>query len=430
MVAGSFMLLIIMGSLLLSLPAATVNGNTDYLTSIFTATSAVCVTGLVVVDTASYWSQFGQIVILGLIQLGGLSIMSLATFYALLFRKRIALRQRMLMQASINKSTPGGIVHVFRNLLFFAFFAELLGALLLTAIWIPQYGIGKAFYFGIFHAVSAFNNAGFDLFGNFSSLTGFIADVLTNLVITLLIITGGLGFVVIGEILGIKQRRRFSLHTKIALTTTIILIVGATVCIFLFESHHTLKDLPLSTKLIASFFQAVTPRTAGFNTLDLTSLLLATQFFIMVLMFIGGSPGSTAGGIKTVTFSIVWAAIISQMQGKKDVEFFKRRIVQQDVIRALAIIAMSGFFVFAVILMLTLIQGNDSLDKISFEVVSAFATVGLSLNYTTQLTPLGRLLIILTMFVGRVGPLTLAVAFAQRERQVDIRYAEEEVMIG
>ncbi len=428
-VAGSFVLLIFLGSLLLALPWATSSGQNNWLTAVFTSTSAVCVTGLVVEDTATYWSPFGQVVIMLLMQLGGLSIMAMATFYALLFHKRIALKQRMFMQAAINKSSPGGIVSIFRYLLIFSLGIELVGAAILTLHWSSQLGFGKALYFGLFHSISAFNNGGFDLFGNFTSLSGFRTDALTNLVISVLIIAGGLGFVVIAEIISFRSRRRFSLHSKIVLSTTAILLLAGTAFIFIAEFHHALKELSLPGKVITAYFHSVT-RTAGFVTIDITNLFQGTQFFMILIMFIGGSPGSTAGGMKTVTFAVVWAAILSQMQGKKDVEIFRRRVPQRDVTRALAIIAMSGLYVCAAILLLTFIQGADSLDKIAFEVVSAFATVGLSLNFTPELNNLGRWLIIVTMFVGRVGPLTLAVAFAQRERQVDIRYAEEEVMIG
>jgi len=335
----------------------------------------------------------------------------------------------MFMQAAINKSSPGGIVSLFRYLIIFSLGIELAGALLLTLHWIPQMGFTKALYFGLFHSISAFNNGGFDLFGNFASLSGFRTDALTNLVISILIIAGGLGFVVIAEIISFRSRGRFSLHSKIVLSTTAVLLLLGTLFILVAEYNHALQELSFPGKVLTAYFHSVT-RTAGFVTMDITTLFQGTQFLMILLMFIGGSPGSTAGGMKTVTFTVVWAAILSQMQGKKDVEIFRRRIPQQDVIRALAIIAMSGFYVCASILLLTFIQGADSLNKIVFEVVSAFATVGLSLNYTPELNTLGRLMIILTMFVGRVGPLTLAVAFAQKERQVDIRYAEEEVMIG
>jgi trk system potassium uptake protein TrkH len=428
-VAGSFLILIVVGSLLLATPWAAADGSSDWLTAVFTATSAVCVTGLIVQDTATYWSLFGQIIIMLLMQLGGLSIMALATFYALLFKRRIALRQRMVMQASIKGSALGGIVSVFRYLLVFTLVVELLGALLLALNWIPQLGFSRACYFGLFHSISAFNNGGFDLFGNFSSLTGFMTDVPTNLIISILIITGGLGFVVIAEIFTWKKRRRFSLHAKIVLVTTAILIVSGTLFILIAEYHHTLQGLSIPAKIMTAYFQSVT-RTCGFVTMDITSLFQGTQFFMILLMFIGGSPGSTAGGIKTVTFTVVCAAIFSQMQGKKDVELFRRRIPQRDVTRALAIMVMSGFYVFAMILILTFVQGAHNLDKVIFEVFSAFGTVGMSLNYTPELNPIARVLVIISMYIGRVGPLTLAVAFAQKERQIDIRYVEEEVMIG
>ena len=428
-VAGGFILLIVLGSVLLATPWATNAGESDWLTAVFTATSAVCVTGLIVEDTATYWSLFGQIVIMCLMQLGGLSIMAMATFYALLFGKRIALRQRMFMQAAVNKPSPGGIVNLFRHLIFFTLGIELIATVILALHWAPQLGGARAIYFALFRSISAFNNGGFDLFGHFSSLTAFSSDVVTNLVISILIIAGGLGFVVIAEIISFKNRQRFSLHSKIVLSTTAVFLLIGTVFIFAAEYSHALQGMSFPGKLLAAYFHSVT-RTAGFVTVDITTFFQGTQFLMILLMFIGGSPGSTAGGIKTVTFTVVWAAILSQMKGKRDVEIFRRRIPQQDVTRALAIAAMSGFYICAAVLLLTFVQGADSLDRIVFEVVSAFATVGLSLGYTPELNALGRLIIILTMFVGRVGPLTLAVAFAQRERQVNIRYAEEEVIIG
>lgn len=429
MVAGSFLILIIVGSLLLATPWAATDGESDWLTAVFTATSAVCVTGLIVQDTAAYWSLFGQVIIMLLMQLGGLSIMGLATFYALLFGKRIALRQRMFMQASIKGSALGGIVSVFRYLLVFTLVIELLGAVLLAVNWMPQLGFTKACYFGLFHSISAFNNGGFDLFGNFSSLTGFVADIPTNLIISILIICGGLGFIVIVEILNWKKRKRFSLHAKIVLATTAVLLIAGTLFVLAAEYHHALEGLSMPGKIMAAYFQSVT-RTCGFTTIDTTNLFQGTQLFTVLLMFIGGSPGSTAGGIKTVTFAVVCAAIISQMQGKKDVELFRRRIPPRDVAQALAIMVISGLYIFAMILILTFVQSPEHLDKLIFEVVSAFGTVGMSLGYTSTLDPIARVLIIISMYIGRVGPLTLAVAFAQRERQVDIRYAEEEVMIG
>lgn len=426
---GSFLALILIGTLLLSSPWSAAGGSPGLLTALFTSTSAVCVTGLVVQDTATYWTAFGQVVIMLLIQIGGLGIMSFATFYALLFGKKIPFRQRLIMQQSINRSNTGGIVKIFRHLLFFTFTVELLAALLLALHWRPVYGIKTALWMGLFHAISAFNNAGFDLFGNLSSLTGLATDYTVNLIIIALIIAGGLGFVVVDELYAFRSRRRLSLHTKIVLITTALLILVPAILIFIAEYQHGLKDLPLSGKLLAAFFQAVTPRTAGFNTLNLNSLLMSTQFLIIILMFIGGSPGSTAGGIKTSTFWIVCAAIVSQIRGKKDVEVFHRRIAYQDVLRAMTIIALSGFFVMAMVLLLSFTV-NAEFKQVMFEVVSAFSTVGLSLGLTAEMGTAGRLLIILTMLVGRLGPLTVALAFAYREKQPLVRYPEEKVMLG
>jgi len=426
---GSFLLLIIIGSILLSFPCAVKSGDSNYLTALFTATSAVCVTGLVVQDTGTYWSSFGQVIIMLLIQIGGLGIMSFTTFYALLFGKKIRLRQRLVMQQALNNSSVGGIVNLFRHLLIFTFTAEFIFAIVLTLNWGSKLGLKKAIWFGFFHAISAFNNAGFDLFGNFSSLTHFTSDIITNISISTLFIFGGLGFVVIDELIAYRKTKSLSLHSRIVLVTTLILIILPAVIFFITEYNHALIGLSLTGKLTASFFQAVTPRTAGFNTLNLTSLFIANQFIIMILMFIGGSPGSTAGGIKTSTIAVVWTAIYSQIRGKTDAEIYYRRIANEDIFRALTIIALSLFFVIIMTLLVSFTQ-TGSFIKILFEVVSAFATVGLSLGLTTQLDVVGKILIIITMFAGRVGPLTLALAFAYRKKQPDIRYPQEKVMLG
>lgn len=426
---GGFLLLIIIGSLLLASPWAVKNGNCSYLTALFTSTSAVCVTGLVLQDTGTYWSSFGQVVIMLLIQFGGLGIMSFATFYALLFGKKINLRQRLVMQQALNKSSVGGIVTIFKHLLIFTFTFELLAALLLAIHWTSKFGFPKAAWLGLFHSISAFNNAGFDLFGNFTSLTGFSGDIITNLLIAGLFIFGGLGFIVLDELITFRKNKTFSLHTRVVLITTAILIFLPFIIFLTTEYNHALQGMPLTTKLIASFFQVVSPRTAGFNTMNLGSLFVASQFLIIILMFIGGSPGSTAGGVKTSTISVVCITIISHIRGKKDAEIFNRRLESEDILRAMTILALSGFFIAMVIFLLSIFQRADFM-QIVFEVVSAFGTVGLSLGLTGDLTTAGKILIMLTMFAGRVGPLTLALALAHKEKHPHYRFPEEKVMLG
>jgi len=425
-----FMAVILLGSILLSTPWASNEGMPrDWLTALFTATSAVCVTGLVVVDTATNWSVFGQIVIMLLIQIGGLGIMSFSTLFALLLGKKILFRQRIIMQQALGNFTVQGIVNIFKYLLIFSFSFEIIGAVILALHWIPILGITKAIWFGIFHAISAFNNAGFDLFGNFKSLTEFTVDGVANMVISSLFILGGLGFVVIYEIYMYKKTRKLSLHSRVVLITTSALIVLGTVLILASEYNHALYGLTPSHKLLASYFQAVTPRTAGFNTIDLTTLLLPTQLLIMFLMLIGGSPGSTAGGIKTATFTLLWVAIYSILRGKRDTEIFKRRIEPHEVSRALAITLLSIFVVFLMTFLISLTNQSD-LVRILFEVVSALGTVGLSLGLTSELNEFGRIIIIITMFLGRLGPITIGYALVFRQQQAQVRYPEGKIMIG
>ncbi|OPX87504.1 MAG: Ktr system potassium uptake protein B [Pelotomaculum sp. PtaB.Bin104] len=424
-----FGIVILIGSFLLSTPWAVKEGSINWLTALFTATSAVCVTGLVVVDTQTHWTLFGQVIILLLIQIGGLGIMSFATFFFLLLGKKINLRQRIIMQQAINKHSVEGIVNIFRYLLFFSFTIEAIGTILLAIHWTSLMGIKKALWFGLFHSVSAFNNAGFDLFGNFRSLTGFSTDLITNFIISSLIILGGLGFVVVHEIYSLKKVAKLSLHAKVTLISTAILIITGTILILSCEYNHALSEYTWSGKLVASYFQAVTPRTAGFNTVDLGGLLIPTQLLIMVLMFIGGSPGSTAGGIKTTTFTLLWLAIYSLLKGKKDTEIYGRRIRYEDVLRALSIALLSVFFIIFITFLILLTHKTDML-KAMFEVISALGTVGLTLGLTTDLNSLGRVLIIITMFVGRLGPLTIGYALAYQKKQPDLRYPEGKIMLG
>ncbi|WP_027365459.1 TrkH family potassium uptake protein [Desulfotruncus alcoholivorax] len=424
-----FLAVIVTGGILLSTPWAVKGGNVDVSLAFFTATSAVCVTGLVAVDTATHWTFSGQLVIMLLIQVGGLGIMAFATFFALLLGKRIHLKQRLVLQQALGKNSIEGIVNIFRYLLIFSFCIELAGTLILTLHWLPAMGFKKALWYGLFHSISAFNNAGFDLFGNFASLTAYTTDITVNLVISSLLIIGGIGFVVIYEIFNYKKIKRLSLHSRVVLITTAGLIIAGTLVIFASEYNHAFRHLPLGGKILASYFQAVTPRTAGFNTVDLNSLLLSTQLLIISLMFVGGSPGSTAGGIKTSTFAVLGLAIYSILKGKRDTEVFGRRIAHQEVARALAIALLGLFIIFMVTFLVALTHQAD-LIKILFEVTSALGTVGLSLGLTPELNQLGRILIMITMFFGRVGPLTIGYALAYRQKQPEMRYPEGKIMLG
>jgi trk system potassium uptake protein len=421
---------ILTGACLLTLPAASASGESaGFLTALFTATSAVCVTGLVVVDTGSYWSIWGQVVIMGLIQTGGLSFMTMASLFFLLTGKRIGLRERILIRESFNQVDVAGMVRLVRAVLTYAFGVEAFFAVVLTLRWLPDFGWPRALWLGVFHTVSAFNNAGFDLMGEFRSLTMYVADPVVTLSISTLFILGGIGFSVVLNLWECRERR-LSTHSRLALMVTACLIAAGTLFILLFEWSNTLAPLGGSGKLLGSYFTAVTPRTAGFNTLDTAALRPATQFLIVILMFIGASPGSTGGGIKTTTFGLLAASVWSQSRGKEDTEIFRRRIPTEQVSKAVAVTLLSGCLVTVVTLLLTLSEATGFL-AVLFEVVSAFGTVGLSMGLTPDLTRPGRLLIIGTMFSGRVGPLTAMIALAQSARpQNHIHRVEDRVLIG
>jgi len=428
--ALSFAAVILSGSFLLYLPWASRSGHTPYIDCLFVATSATCVTGLVPVDTGTHWTLFGHIIILLLIQVGGLGVMAFAVFYALLAGRKIHLRQRLVMQQAINVAEVGGVVRLFRYLLGFTFAVEGLGAIILALRWAGEMGWGKALWFGLFHSVSAFNNAGIDLMGGFKSLTGYSSDITVNLVISTLIIIGGLGFIVTYEIYHYYNERKLSLHSKVVLLTTGLLLLVGTFLLFAGEYNHALKDMPLGTKLLASYFQSVTPRTAGFNTIDLTSLHLSSQLVIIILMLIGASPGSTGGGIKTSTFAILWLTIYSQLRGKKDTEIFERRIEHQDVLQALTIFLLFSLTMVVMTYLVSLTYPGGDLVGIAFEVASALGTVGLTLGLTPDLTTLPKVFLVITMFFGRVGPLTIGFALAFKEKQPDIHWPKGKIMVG
>jgi len=430
-VAG-FASLILVGAVVLSLPVASKDGMAlPFLDALFTSTSAVCVTGLVVVDTHDQFSLFGQLVILCLIQAGGLGIMTVSTLIFLVLGRRVTLRNRLLIQEAMNQLTLEGMVRLIRKVIIVTAVVEGAGAVLLATRWSFDMSILKAVYYGVFHAVSGFCNAGFDLFGGFRSLTGYQGDVWINLVMTSLIITGGLGFSVVSEIMAHRRGCRFSLHARVVLYTSAILIAVGTVVILLVEMDNpaTLKPLGPLGKALGAYFQAVTPRTAGFSTLSIANFRGATQLFLIVLMFIGASPGSTGGGIKTATFATLLLAVRSVVRGREDVEIFERRIPHRVVYRALAVSMISLALVIVVTMALSVVR-RDGLLPVLFEATSAFGTVGLSMGMTPSLSALGRVLIILTMFAGRVGPLTVATAIAQRQHANAVRYPEERVMVG
>lgn len=421
---------ILAGAVLLTMPFALQPGSEpDFMTSLFTATSAVCVTGLVVVDTGTHWSLAGHVIILILIQVGGLGFMTMATLFFMIMGRQINLRERLLMQEALNQVRVEGIVRLAKYILIFTFSIEILFALILGARWSADLGWQRGLWFGLFHSVSAFNNAGFDLFGEFRSLTGYREDFLVNISITTLIILGGLGFTVILDLYRSRKPRKLSLHSKLVLLFTVILLALGTLLILALEWSNTLAALSPAGKLLAAYFQSVTPRTAGYNTVDIAALHSSTQFFIIMLMFIGASPVSTGGGIKTSTFVVLGLAVLALASGREDAVAFGRRIPKFQIYKALAILLMAITLVVTITMLLSIAEDADFL-MVLFETVSAFGTVGLTMGLTPHLTPVGQLLMIMTMFFGRLGPLTVAFALAQRRRRALLRYPEENIMVG
>lgn len=431
-ITGGFLTIIFLGALLLMLPVSSASGEpTDFLKALFTATSSVCVTGLVVVDTGTYWSLFGQIVIILLIQIGGLGFMTIATVIAIFSGQRIGTESRILIQESLGQEEIRGIVAFAKKIFITAFLIEGIGALLLMLRFLPKYGFTKSLWYGVFHSISAFCNAGFDVFGNGQSLTAFQLSIVVNLVIMALIVLGGIGFTVIYDIYANRKNlRRITLHSKIALIVTMALIFLGSVAFFVLEAENpsTLGGMNTFHKLLASMFQSITTRTAGFNSIDQGALTESSRFLTILLMFVGGSPASTAGGVKTTTIAVIFLATAAFVR-KSDVQAYGRRISYATVNKAMAIMLIA----FTLILLSTLIISieNPSIQflNILYEVVSAYGTAGLSTGITSDLTKLSQLILIALMFAGRVGALTIVMAIAGRERSEHFRYPEGKVLL-
>ncbi len=430
-----FAAIIIIGALLLNLPFASQNGESvGFINAVFTATSAVCVTGLTVVDTGTHWTLLGKTVILMLIQIGGLGFMSLATMFAMIMGKKISLKKRLIMQEALNQYSLAGLVRFTKFVLIVTFAVEGLGALLLSFRFIPQFGWSTGIAYSVFHAVSAFCNAGFDLIGNGRSLTPYVTDPLISLTIAFLIIIGGIGFSVITDFIVHKDLKNLSLHTKMALLITVILLSVGTIGFVVIEwkNPNTLGNLSPTSRLLAGFFQSSTVRTAGFNTIDLASMKDASNLLTIILMFIGGSPAGTAGGIKTTTLGVIIFTIISVIKGREETEIFKRRIHRDTVNRALTIAIIGITLVVSVTMILTITDSEFTFMALLYETVSAFATVGLTLGITPNLSVIGKILMIFMMYAGRVGILTIAIALARKQNKstVNIKYPEGKILIG
>lgn len=435
-VAVVFLAIILLGAGLLCLPAASRSGvSCGFLPALFTATSATCVTGLSLFDTWTQWTLLGQIVILCLIQIGGLGFMSVATLVIFALRRRIGLKQRLVMAQALSVSDMDGIVSLQKTVLTGSFVVEGLGALILTLRFWPEYGFATALKWGIFHSVSAFCNAGFDIFGSItpgSSLMEFQSDPIVLLTLGSLIVVGGLGFLVWQEIAEKKRFRNFSVYTRLVLLTTAGLLLAGWLgtCLLEWNNPHTLGPMSLPEKLLNSLFQSITLRTAGFFSVDQGLLTEGGKAFAMVIMFIGGSSGSTAGGLKTVTFIVLALFLWTRIRGRSTVRVFRRTIPQSQVLDAMTIgVILMGLAIFGGIFISSTcpVTFTDAL----FESVSALATVGLTAGVTGSLTLPAQLLIILYMYFGRVGVLTISLGFLMGNRAEErFRYAETSLLIG
>ncbi|SHI00179.1 TrkH family potassium uptake protein [Clostridium grantii] len=429
--AAGFAFVIFIGTLLLRLPIAAISGEfTPWVDCVFTATSAVCVTGLTTLNTAEHWTYFGKTVIILLIQIGGLGFMSFTTLFALLLGKKITLKDRLIMQEAMNFFSLQGLVKLAKYILIFTLSVEGAGALFLSTRFVPEYGFGKGIYFSIFHSISAFCNAGFDLTGN--SLVPYAQSTVVIITISALIIIGGLGFAVWAEIYGLKDIRRLSLHSKVVISMSLALVFGGWLFMLLFEMKNpaTIGSMNMEGKIINSFFAAVTPRTAGFNAISLPDMTMAGTFLTMILMFIGGSPGSTAGGIKTSTIGLILMALVSIIRNREETVIFQRRISRDLINKAIAVMFVGLGVVMLTTFILCITEPKATFEYISFEAFSAFGTVGLTLGLTPELSFIGKIVVALTMYMGRVGPLTLILAISSKKKGGSIRYPEGKILVG
>ncbi|MFD3446231.1 TrkH family potassium uptake protein [Microbacteriaceae bacterium 4G12] len=425
--AFGFFCLILLGGTLLKLPIATTQP-ISWVDAFFTATSAATVTGLGVVDAGSTFTTFGQVVIMLLIQTGGLGFMTLAILIVMILGKRIGLRQRLLIGEALNQTNIGGLIKLVKRVLIFSLCIEGMGMLFLSLRWIPELGFGKGLYYSLFHAIAAYNNAGFALWPD--NLTRYIGDPIINIGICSLIVTGGLGFTVLIDIWYSRKFSKLALHSKIMIIGTFALITIAILAIFLLEHNNpkTLGALSGSEQFWASFFQGITPRTAGFNTLDYGSMREPTILVTMVLMFIGAGSVSTGGGIKLTTFTILIMALFMFFKKKEELVLFGRTIKTSTITRALAIALASQILIFTAVFLLMMTE-KFSFIELLFETISAFGTVGLTMGITAKLSAIGKCIIMFVMFCGLVGPLTLVFSLARPDKQ-RIRYPSEDVFTG
>ena len=436
----SFFVAILIGTVLLALPISSADGEaTPFLDALFTATTSTCVTGLVVMPTVSSWSIFGQIIILILIQIGGLGVITIMSGLMILFHKKMGIGDRLLLQDAFNLNSLSGLIHFAKKVVAGSLIIEGIGALLYMTVFIPEFG-AKGIWISVFTSVSAFCNAGIDIVAE-NSLCNYALNPIINIVTCALIVLGGIGYIVWWDVLRVLKKARMkkvklfrdlTLHSKIAITATFILIFVGAALVFAFEYNNpkTIIDYTLPQKIGASIFQSVTTRTAGFATIPQENLTNSSSIVCLLLMFIGGSPVGTAGGIKTVTFAVIIVATLAAIRNKEDTEVFGRHLTKQAVSKAIAVTCMSFIIMFVSTILLSAVTEASALD-IVYETVSATATVGLTRNLTASLDSVGKIIIIATMYLGRVGPISFAVAFKRgKDNQKIIRNPVEEISVG
>ncbi|MDR3288424.1 MAG: Trk family potassium uptake protein [Peptococcaceae bacterium] len=432
-----FMLLILAGGILLALPVSSNSGQAvGFIDALYTSVCAVCVSGLVVVDTHTQWTLFGKIVLLILIQIGALGIMSLVTLFSMITRKQMGLRGRLMIQESTRDFSMKGIVNTFKIILGVTLGVEMIGACMLASRFIPLYGVWDGIGMSVFHAVSAFCNAGFDLFGTadapFASLTPFQNQPFILLTVALLSLIGGLGFIVWMDLAGKRRLSKLNLHSKLVLITSGVLLAVGFLLFLLFEHDNpgTMGEMSWPLKLVHAFFQSAAPRSSGFNALATSELRDTSSFFLLLLMFIGGAPGSTAGGVKVTTLAVILLTMVSFVTGRDEVQVFDRRIGLRFIIRSITIFAVSFLVVIAGTLIL-LFNAEGSFLQVVFEVTSAFGTTGLSTGITPGLNTVSKCVLMVIMLIGRIGPFTAVLAFTSRYRKNNIyKYPEGDITVG
>lgn len=433
-IAFGFAMIILAGTLLLSLPIANRSGHGDPLSALFTATSATCVTGLVVADTYQNWTIFGQLVILCMIQVGGLGFMTIGAYISVLLKKRIGLKERERLQESVNTLEIAGVVRLVKKIVQGALCIEGLGAVLLAFRFVPRFGAARGIYFAVFHAISAFCNGGFDLMGvdeAYSSLVAFEGDIVVNLVVVTLILVGGIGFIVWDDVARHKWHfRKYLLHSKIVLTTTLVLTAAGTVLFLVTEDQAAFAGMGPLERFLGALFSSVTPRTAGFNSVDTAALSNSGKMLTMLMMFIGGSPGSTAGGVKTTSMIVLLFYAVAMVLNREDINLFGRRLTDEVVKKANAVVVINATLTIIATIVIMALRPLLNFEDVLFEVLSAIGTVGMTVGITRDLNIISQVIIIVLMYCGRLGSLSFALVFAQKSASASVRQPQEKIIVG